>query len=562
MKKFSYIITGLMLLFFCSSNFIATSAIPEGSISDPNQETSLNIISSPELMKLTTNWVNEYKKLQPEVSISVSELQGSDFTISNQLVFVTGETRESLTGKTGFEMAVGRDAIVPVINVGNPFMAQIRELGLTPDKLAQLISDPASQNWEIVNSGLKSPMKVSITENREILEQLAQFSRVDVSEISACRLTSAKELIQEVQKDVYALGICRLADILEMGSSTFVENIAILPIDKNRNGRIDYFENIYDNPEAFVRGIWTGKYPSALTGNIYIVSAAMPTGENAMAFLAWVNGEGQEILNLFGYSVLSSIEKESNINALAAPMAWTGEMEAPARTAGWLKVLIAMIAITLLVTGIVIYQRTRRAVMKADHFRMSPALNSESILAPGGLYFDKTHTWAFMEKDGRVRIGIDDFLQHLTGPLTRIKMKEPGEKVRKGEKIITLVREGKQLEIYAPVSGTILQQNQALLTNSTMVNTSPYADGWIYTIEPVSWAREIQFMFMGSDYKEWLSEEFSRLRDFFASSVQSNEMVYEHVVLQDGGEITDNVLAELGPEVWEDFQTKFIDTSR
>jgi hypothetical protein len=67
---------------------------------------------------------------------------------------------------------------------------------------------------------------------------------------------------------------------------------------------------------------------------------------------------------------------------------------------------------------------------------------------------------------------------------------------------------------------------------------------------------------MGSDYREWLTEEFSRLRDFFASSVQSNEMVYEHVVLQDGGEITDNVLAELGPEVWEDFQTKFIDTSR
>jgi glycine cleavage system H lipoate-binding protein/ABC-type phosphate transport system substrate-binding protein len=560
MKNFSYIITGLMLLFFCS---ISTALpTPEKLTASPGQETSLRVISSPELMRLTTSWVNEYKKLQPGVDIVVSEIPGNGFSVSDQLVFVTGESRKSLTGHDGFEMAVGRNAIVPVINARNPFMTQIRELGLTADKLAQLFSGNAGQNWEIVSNELRNPMKVSLIENREIMEQVARFSKVDVSEISANLVSTPQELIQAVQKDVYALGFCRLADILEKESGTFAESIAVLPIDKNRNGRIDYFENIYDTPEAFVRGIWTGKYPSALTENIYIVSDVQPAGENAMAFLAWLNGEGQEVLNMYGFSVLSSMEKESNLSALAAPMAFTGEMEAPVRTAGWLKLLIAMIAVTLLVSGIVIYQRNRKTVMKADSFKMSPALTTESILAPGGLYFDKTHTWAFMEKDGRVRIGIDDFLQHLTGPLTRIKMKEPGEKVRKGEKIITLIREGKQLEIYAPVSGTIMQQNQALLANSTMVNSSPYADGWIYTIEPVSWAREIQFMFMGSDYREWLTEEFSRLRDFFASSVQSNEMVYEHVVLQDGGEITDNVLAELGPEVWEDFQTKFIDTSR
>jgi hypothetical protein len=39
-------------------------------------------------------------------------------------------------------------------------------------------------------------------------------------------------------------------------------------------------------------------------------------------------------------------------------------------------------------------------------------------------------------------------------------------------------------------------------------------------------------------------------------------MAYSHVVLQDGGELSDNVLASLEPKVWEDFQTQFIDTSR
>jgi hypothetical protein len=69
-------------------------------------------------------------------------------------------------------------------------------------------------------------------------------------------------------------------------------------------------------------------------------------------------------------------------------------------------------------------------------------------------------------------------------------------------------------------------------------------------------------MFMGEKYKEWLRNEFSRLRDFVADSMKVNTLAYSRVILQDGGELSDNVLADLGPEVWEDFQTRFIDTSK
>jgi glycine cleavage system H lipoate-binding protein len=167
-----------------------------------------------------------------------------------------------------------------------------------------------------------------------------------------------------------------------------------------------------------------------------------------------------------------------------------------------------------------------------------------------------------MEKDGRVKIGIDDFLQHITGPLTQVKLKTAGEKVRKGEKIFTITREGKQLEICSPVSGYIRQYNDELLSNPEKLNSSPYAEGWVYQIEPANWLRETRFMFMADKFKEWLDDEFIRLKDFLATSANSNAVVYNHIVLQDGGELTDNVLADLGPEVWEDFQTHFLDTSK
>jgi hypothetical protein len=101
-----------------------------------------------------------------------------------------------------------------------------------------------------------------------------------------------------------------------------------------------------------------------------------------------------------------------------------------------------------------------------------------------------------------------------------------------------------------------------LTTASEKINTSTYSEGWVYSIEPINWMREIQFMFMADKYKEWLRDEFTRLKDFFAASARSNTAVYNHIILQDGGELTDNVLADLGPEVWEEFQTNFINTSK
>jgi len=100
-----------------------------------------------------------------------------------------------------------------------------------------------------------------------------------------------------------------------------------------------------------------------------------------------------------------------------------------------------------------------------------------------------------------------------------------------------------------------------LVKNTSALNASPYYYGWVYLIEPSNWRRETQFMFMAERYAEWLKYEFIRVKDFFAASLQAKNLEYSHVVLQDGGDLVDHILAEFGPEVWEDFQTKFIDSS-
>jgi glycine cleavage system H lipoate-binding protein len=166
-----------------------------------------------------------------------------------------------------------------------------------------------------------------------------------------------------------------------------------------------------------------------------------------------------------------------------------------------------------------------------------------------------------MEKDGTVKVGIDDFLQRITGPYTRVKMKNPEESLKKNEPLITLIQDGKQLDVYAPISGKIISINEKLLDDPSTINASPYADGWVYMIKPSNYLREVQFLRMSEKYREWLRNEIARLKDFLAVSANMKSLQLAQISYQDGGEIINHVLREFGPEVWEDFQKKFIETS-
>ena len=563
MKNISGIIIGLSLLLVGTTGWCKDAInIQMEAPSNGSAANTLTIMSSTELVSLTTTWANEYERLNPAVKINISST--GDDQVKNAISFISNEVPEPGNAGKGWSMVVGRDAIVGMINAKNPMLNEIYRQGISADEFAQLFSTPDKKNWKnLILGGQDAGIKTYIIDNEKVNANIGKFTHIDNTAITGNQVATAAELVSEVQKDVYAIGFCKLTDVRDATTNELIPNIKLLPIDKNRNGRIDNFENIYTNMYAFTRGVWIGKYPYALCGNITAVSSTQPTDKNTLAFLTWVTTDGQKFLNKNGYSVLAGREVKSNIDALTGTdMAVAQDNTKSFISRTWLINLLVLCMVGLIVAVLVRYIKKHKLTELNADMEITPVLNQNTVLAPKGLYFDKTHTWAFMEEDGNVKMGIDDFLQHITGTLTRIQMKDPGEKIRKGEKIMTIVHEGKQLNIYAPISGIIKEQNIGLLSDSSLINSAPFTEGWVYLIEPKNWVREIQFLFMGEKYKEWLGDEFVRLKDFFAASVKSNKLVYAHIILQDGGELTDNILADMGAEVWEDFQTKFIDTSK
>ena len=563
MKNISLLLIGLSLLMFGTTAFSLNSYDNPKEIPTVQSGTKImNVSSSPELYTLAIFWTKEFSKSNSSIKISLDQnLVSKSQTIGN-LSLVSDENHLLLDNQSNWKMVIGRDVIVPIVNSGNPMLNGLNQQGVSPAEFSVLFNDPSKRNWSsVLNNGLNSTIVLWLPENEEIISGIGEFAKSDMKTLNGMKVSNTSDVINAVKKDILAIGFCKLSDLRNEVASGGMTGIRLLPIDKNGNGRLDNFEKIYDNLDDFTHGVWIGKYPIALSNNIYAVSPVKPSNENELAFLSWILNDGQKLLNSYGFCDLTSSEKRYNSAALTDNFG--GDVMTASSPQSWPIVGITMMLIVGLFAAIFYYSRKAKAtVLTEQEIQIAPLLIENVIHAPKGLYFDKTHTWAFMEQDGNVRVGIDDFLQHITGKVNKIKMKEVGEKVRKGEKIMTLVHEGKQLNLYAPVSGMILENNEMLISDSSMINSSPYYKGWIYQIEPTNWLREIQFMFIGERYTTWLKDEFVRLREFITESVRTDELVYQHVVLQDGGELTDNILADLGPEIWEDFQTNFIDTSR
>ncbi len=187
-------------------------------------------------------------------------------------------------------------------------------------------------------------------------------------------------------------------------------------------------------------------------------------------------------------------------------------------------------------------------------------LTAKALNIPQGLFFSKNHTWTHLDKGGIAKVGIDDLLLHLTGEVKVKKLTEPGAIVQKGDILIDIEHNGNALKITSPISGVIMDNNQLLLKDPSLLNEDPYQKGWMYKIKPSRWIAETNSFFLAEEATNWSAKEIERFKDFLAASVERYTSDPSQLVLQDGGELIDHPLSELPSEVWQDFQRSFLGT--
>ena len=135
----------------------------------------------------------------------------------------------------------------------------------------------------------------------------------------------------------------------------------------------------------------------------------------------------------------------------------------------------------------------------------------EEYNMPDDLYYHEEHAWVKVEHDGNVRVGMDDFYQKNAGDTTYIDLPFEGDEVAQGEtcgKIQSAKWVGK---FVSPVSGEIMEVNEELEDDCTLINKDPYGDGWIMIVKPTALDTEIKTLHHGEGVASWLNHEKEKI---------------------------------------------------
>lgn len=117
---------------------------------------------------------------------------------------------------------------------------------------------------------------------------------------------------------------------------------------------------------------------------------------------------------------------------------------------------------------------------------------------PAELKYLASHEWARIEGDIAV-VGITDHAQEALGDLVYIELPDVGDELKAGDEAGVVESVKAASDIYAPLTGEVVEVNSALVDSPEMVNSDPYNDGWMYKIR-IADAAEIDDLLSAEDY--------------------------------------------------------------
>ena len=123
---------------------------------------------------------------------------------------------------------------------------------------------------------------------------------------------------------------------------------------------------------------------------------------------------------------------------------------------------------------------------------------------PKDLRYTQEHEWVKVEGN-KVRVGITDFAQNELGDIVFVELPEVGDTVTINEPFGSVESVKTVSELYSPVSGKVVEINEALADSPEFVNESPYENAWMIVVE-LSNEAEVEALLTAEAYEELISE--------------------------------------------------------
>jgi glycine cleavage system H protein len=124
---------------------------------------------------------------------------------------------------------------------------------------------------------------------------------------------------------------------------------------------------------------------------------------------------------------------------------------------------------------------------------------------PDGLKYSKEHEWVLVE-DKVAIIGITEFAQHELGDVVYVELPEVGEKVVKDDPFGAVESVKAVSDVFAPVSGAVLEVNDVLPENPETINDDPYGDGWMIKVQMTD-MDDLKDLMNAEEYAEYIEQQ-------------------------------------------------------
>ncbi len=125
---------------------------------------------------------------------------------------------------------------------------------------------------------------------------------------------------------------------------------------------------------------------------------------------------------------------------------------------------------------------------------------------PRDLKYTKEHEWVREEDDNTVVVGITDYAQDSLGDVVYVELPQEGGSVTKNEPFGVVESVKAVSDLYSPVTGTVVEVNDAIIDSPEVINEDPYGDAWMIKVE-LSNPEELGDLLTAEDYHNYIEEE-------------------------------------------------------
>jgi glycine cleavage system H lipoate-binding protein len=190
-----------------------------------------------------------------------------------------------------------------------------------------------------------------------------------------------------------------------------------------------------------------------------------------------------------------------------------------------------------------------RSVRQRAPLRAGPAAASRWFDLPDHVYYHPGHTWAMVQPDGVVTVGLDDFAQKMIGQPDALRLPGVGTRVAQGGPGLRVESGSKSVELLSPIGGVVIDRNEEAVASPGLINRDPYGAGWLMKLRSPEIKANVKNLLSGGFAHAWMIATEQSLRHRMARDLGP--------VMQDGGLIVAGIARALDPEHWDEIAKDF-----